>query len=149
VKEAIVTDSTCLIGLERINLLAILPQLFEPVIVPSAVANEFGGSFEWLIVEVPTDESLLTSLRLQIDLGEAETIALAYERASRVLLDDRQARTAARKLGLRIIGTVGMLVRAKRESIIPDLTAVLDQLEANNFYMSNDLRNEAVRLVGE
>ncbi len=118
-KEAIVTDSTCLIGLERINLLTILPQLFEPVIIPSAVAKEFGGSFEWLVVEVPTNVPLVTSLRLQIHLGEAQTIALAHERASRVLLDDRQARSAARRLGLSIVGTVGILVLAKRDQLFP------------------------------
>jgi predicted nucleic acid-binding protein len=119
------------------------------VIIPAAVANEFGRSFAWLGVETPTDEPLVISLSLQIHSGEAETIALAHERASRVLLDDRQARAAARRLGLRIIGTVGILILAKRQSMIPELGPVLDQLKANNFYMSDELRSEALRIVGE
>jgi predicted nucleic acid-binding protein len=149
VKEAIVIDATCLIILDRINLLKILPQLFEPVIISPGVANEFGESFEWLTVETPSDESLVRSLRLRLHLGEAETIALAYEKATRVLLDDLRARTVAQKLGLRIIGTIGMLVLAKRESFIPSITHVLDQLEDNKFHMSDELRREAIRLVGE
>jgi len=149
VKEAIVIDATCLIILERINQLKILPQLFQPVIISTGVAKEFGGSFEWLTVETPSDETLVRSLRLRLHLGEAETIALAYENGTRVLLDDLRARTIATKLGLRIIGTLGMLVLAKRESFIPNLTNVLEQLEDNGFYMSNDLRNEVIRLVGE
>lgn len=148
-KQPIVADSTCLIGLERIGQLDLLPELFEPLVIPPEVAREFGISFPWLKVETPANDALLTSLKLLIDQGEAETIALGYEKGWRVLLDDRPARSVAKQMGLRIIGTVGALVLATQQSIVPALEPLLDQLAANNFYLSQELREEALRLVSE
>jgi len=149
VKEPIVADSTCLIGLERIDRLDLLSELFEPVVIPPEVAREFGVSLAWLKVESPANDALMMSLKLLIDQGEAEAIALGYEKHWRVLLDDRQARAVAKQMGLRIIGTVGALVLAKQQSMIPSLRTLLAQLEAHNFYLSADLREEALRLVNE
>jgi predicted nucleic acid-binding protein len=149
VKEPIVVDSTCLIGLERIGRLDLLSKLFSPIVVPPEVAREFGVSLDWLKIESPANEALVKSLKLVIDHGEAEAIALGYEKHWRVLLDDRQARAVAKRMGLTIIGTVGALVLAKRQSIIPALTPLLTQLAAHNFYLSADLREEALRLVNE
>ena len=84
-----------------------------------------------------------------MDDGEAEAIALASERASRIILDDKQARALAQKLGLKIIGTVGVLVRAKLEGVMPALRPLLDALDANSFRVSKALRDEALRLAGE
>ncbi|HMG76850.1 MAG TPA: DUF3368 domain-containing protein [Pyrinomonadaceae bacterium] len=148
-KEPIVADSTCLIGLERIDRLDLLSELFEPVVIPPEVAREFGVSLAWLKVESPANDALMMSLKLLIDQGEAEAIALGYEKHWRVLLDDRQARAVAKQMGLRIIGTVGALVLAKQQSMIPSLRTLLAQLEAHNFYLSADLREEALRLVNE
>ncbi len=47
-KEAVVSDSTCLIGLERVGELDILPALFDTVMIPPEVEREFGGKFDWL-----------------------------------------------------------------------------------------------------
>ena len=75
----VVTDSTCLIGLERIRHLNILPALFEPVLIPPAVQQEFGVSFPWLQVQIPLDQGQVIALKMLIDEGEAEAIALAYQ----------------------------------------------------------------------
>jgi uncharacterized protein len=149
VREAAVVDSACLIGLERVNRLDILPALFDPVLIPPEVAREFGASLAWIVIEAPADLPLLSALKLLVDDGEAEAIALASERGYGIVLDDRQARAVARNLGLTVIGTVGLLVKAKRGGIIPALRPVLDEMEANGFYLSRALREEALRLVGE
>ena len=57
-KEPVVTDSTCLVGLERIGRLDLLPVLFEPILSPPEVHREFGTSLSWLSVEAPTDQVL-------------------------------------------------------------------------------------------
>jgi predicted nucleic acid-binding protein len=149
VKQPIVADSTCLIGLERIGRLDLLSELFEPIVIPPVVAREFVLSFPWLWIEPPANDALVKSLKLLIDQGEAEAIALGYEKGWRLLLDDRQARSVAKKMGLRIIGTVGALILAKQQSIIPALKPLLDQMEAREFYLSQELREEALRLVSE
>jgi uncharacterized protein len=149
VKAPVVTDSTCLIGLERIGHLDVLPALFEPILVPPEVYKEFGTSLSWLTVEAPTNQALVAALKMLVDDGEAEAIALAREREWQIILDDRQARSVARRLGISIIGTIGILVRAKRSGIIPSLKTLLSELEANGFYISNVLKEEALRLADE
>jgi predicted nucleic acid-binding protein len=91
VKEAAVSDSTCLIGLERIGQLAVLPALFEPLMIPPEVAREFGGGFSWLQIEPLMSGALAAALRLAVDAGEAEAIALASEKGCLLITDDKQA----------------------------------------------------------
>lgn len=146
-KEIIVSDSTCLIGLERINQLELLPSLYYPIVIPPAVQEEFGRSFPWLRLDKPINKGLVTSLKLLVDRGESEAIALAYERRYRLIVDDRQARKLAQQMGIQMIGTVGILVKAKRQGLIPNLSLVLDDLEAQGFYLSQALKAEALKLV--
>ena len=56
-KEPVVVDSTCLIGLEGINQLHILSALFDPILIPPEVEREFGRSLSWLKVETPADRA--------------------------------------------------------------------------------------------
>lgn len=130
-KTPIVVDSTCLIGLERIGVLHLIPSLFNPVYVPPAVAGEFGIVLPW------------------VDAGETEAIALARELGAKVVLDDRRARSVAGKMGLPILGTIGLLVQAKRSGLVPAVRPLLGNLESLGFHMSEGLKEEALRLVGE
>ena len=148
-KEAVVSDSTCLIGLERIGELKILPALFEPIMIPSEIEREFGNNFSWLKIENLTNNLLVAALRLSVDAGEAEAIALASEKSCLLISDDKQARAAAKGLGVSVIGTVGVLVRAKRNGVVSVIKPILDNLELNNFFISRTLREEALKLVGE
>lgn len=148
-KPSIISDSTCLIGLERIHALEVLPALFDPIVIPQEVHREFGIDMTWLHVEPPSNVAFVTSLKLVIDDGEAEAIALAYEKGWRVILDDRHARKVAKGLGVTMLGTVGVLVQAKRQGLIPILKPLIEKLAANNFYISDDLKEEAFALVGE
>ena len=147
--NSVVADSTCLIGLERIEHLDILPALFEPILIPPAVQQEFGISLPWLQVEVPTDQGMVVALKMLVDRGEAEAIALAYQRKLQMILDDRQARSVARNMGVSFIGTVGVLVKAKQAALIPALKPLLDELELNGFYLNEALKAEAIDIVGE
>ena len=148
-KEAVVADSTCLIGLERIGELSISPKLFEPIMIPPEVEREFGNKLSWLKTENLTSSVLVAALRLTVDAGEAEAIALANEKNCLLISDDKQARLAAKRLGVSVIGTVGVLVRAKQSGVIHSLKPILDDLELNNFFISRALRDEALKLVGE
>jgi len=148
-KTPIVVDSTCLIGLERIGVLHLLPSLFNPVYVPPAVAGEFGIVLPWFSVVAPSDRALLDALGMLVDAGETEAIALARELGVKVVLDDRRARGVAGKMGLPILGTIGLLVQAKRAGLVPAIRPLLGDLESLGFHMSEGLKEEALRLVGE
>jgi predicted nucleic acid-binding protein len=149
VKEPVVSDSTCLIGLERIDRLALLPDLFDPILIPPAVDHEFGRTLSWLQIKRPSNSALTVSLELIVDAGEAEAIALAYETEVLLVLDDRPARAVARHLGIRIVGTIGILLRAKHFGLIDALDPLLRQLKATGFYVADELITKALKLARE
>jgi len=148
-KEPVVVDSTCLIGLEQIGRLDLLPNLFEPICAPPEVQRESGFSSEWLRIETPANPDFISALKVMVDDGEAEAIALAVERNWKIVLDDRRARDLAQRLGLKIIGTVGILVRAKRSGLLPWINPLLNELTNKGFHLSEDLKREALRMAGE
>lgn len=148
-KEPVIVDSTCLIGLERIGRLDILPALFDPVVVPPEVAREFGASINWVKIEAPTKHELVSALKILLDAGEAEAIALASEHEYKIILDDKQARSVGKSLSLPVVGTVGILLLAKRNGIIPSVKPLIEALELNGFYFDGALKEEALRLANE
>jgi len=149
VKVPAVVDAACLIGLERINALHLLPSLLDLVSAPSAVVIEFGSRPAWLVVEDPSDRSVVRALELVLDRGESEAIALAQEKGVRIILDDRKAREVATRMGVPVTGTIGLLIKAKQSGIISAVRPLLDALDACQFHVSRALREEALSLAGE
>lgn len=146
----VVVDSTCLIALERIDQLDILPRLFPDIVVPPTVAQEFGSSPPWLTVRAVSNQFSAAALQTQLHRGEAEAITLAAEiPADHIILDDKKARRIARDLGLRTIGTVGVILLAKRAGLVPACRPLLDSLIREGFHVSEALYREALRLAGE
>lgn len=149
-KKALITDSTCLIGLERIEQLDLLPKLFSSILIPPAVEAEVNLKRTWLKVEVPRNQVLVTALKNQLDSGESEAIALALEYPEiLIVLDDLSARKVGRQLNLKVIGTVGLLLRAKRQGFITEIKPFLKDLNQANFRISEALVQKALRLSGE
>lgn len=148
-KQAI-SNSTCIIALERIGQLNLLRQLFNELLVPPAVYSEFGIPTDWLIIKPVSDTKLVTALETQLDKGEAEAIALAMEHDNvYIILDDKKARRVAKQMGLRVIGTLGILLRAKREGLIKEIKPLLNSLKQVDFYMTDALYQESLRIAGE
>jgi predicted nucleic acid-binding protein len=82
--------------------------------------------------------------------GELEVLALTGECADAVaVLDDRLARRAALSLGLRLTGTLGLLLDAKRAGLIPALEPSLDDLQRLGFRISAHTRAAVLKLAGE
>ncbi|MDJ1175914.1 DUF3368 domain-containing protein [Roseofilum capinflatum] len=145
-----VTNSTCLIGLERIGRLDILPQVFTPITIPPAVQTEVGISTSWLTVQAPENLSTVQTLKTQVDDGEAEAIALALELKNVIIiLDDLSARRIAQQLQLKVMGTVGMLIQAKQKNIIPAIKPILESLAEANFRISDAIIDKALELADE
>jgi predicted nucleic acid-binding protein len=82
--------------------------------------------------------------------GEKEAIALAIEiQADRVILDDHQGRELAKRLGLQVVGTVGILLAAKRRRLIPAVKPQLDALLRADFFIATKWYREALLQAGE
>lgn len=130
-----VADSSVLIALSAIGQLALLPRRFPGgVAVPSAVWRE-----------------VVALLSMELDQGEAEAIAVGCEdRDAVVLLDEKEARRVARRLGLAVLGTVGVLIWARRAGAVVSLREQLDRLQGEaRFRLSHTVYQAALRSVGE
>ena len=94
---------------------------------------------------------LVSLLRGELDEGEAEALALAREeRLSLVLVDEKDARRVAVRLGLRVLGTVGILIWGKRVGACTTLREQLDLLRTQGrFRLSQAVYERALRAVGE
>ncbi|MEM1367738.1 MAG: DUF3368 domain-containing protein [Cyanobacteria bacterium P01_H01_bin.15] len=148
-KESIVTNSTSLIALEKIGGLDMIAELYSPVLMTPAIQQEFGISVPWLHIQVPTDMGMIATLKMLVDESEAGGIALAYELGCPILLDDRRSRSVAVNLGITVMGTVGMLLRAKRAGLIFSVQPIMDELAHHGFLVEPKLRTEALLLAGE
>lgn len=148
--DSAVTNSTCLIGLERIQRLDILPQVFSPILIPPAVQAEVGIVTPWLKVREVQNQAVITTLKTQLDDGEAEAIALTLESDnSFIILDDLMARRVAIQLNLKVIGTVGMLLRAKQQGVVSELKSLLSALNQADFRISEAIAKRALQIAGE
>ena len=89
-------------------------------------------------------------LDAELGAGEPEVLSLALALGGyTVLLDERSARRLAVSLGLPLLGTVGLLARAKRQGILQNVRSSIDALLQSGFYASPDLVERVLREAGE
>ena len=149
-KSAVISDSACLISLSKIDHLFLLQKLFATIYIPQAVEQEVGLDLPWLKVASPQNNSLVKALRLSLGAGESEVIALALEKSECIaLIDDKQARRIASEMGVEIIGTVGLLLQAKRAGHLDSIGPVMDKLQEVGFRIGKSLYQHALQLAGE
>jgi len=150
VTASAVTNSTCLIALERIGRLDLLSESFARVLVPPEVRDEFGSGLDWVEVRAPVNAALVAALRMHLHPGEAAAIALAVETpGSIIILDDRKARGVALQFDIPVLGTIGLLLHAKRAGIMPRVTPLFDALREHGFYLAESLRLRALSIAQE
>ena len=137
----VVVDTSVLIALSSVGKLDLLRKLFTLVLVPRAVAEEYGEPLpRWIRVLDVNNKQLVRALLEYLHRGEAEAITLAIEvNADIVILDDKKARSIARRLDLKIIGTVGILILAKKQKLIDDIETEINRLLQTSFYLSQDV----------
>jgi len=149
--KIIVSDTSCLILLDKLSLLFILKELFEEITVTPEIEKEYGQQLpEWIKVVNVQNKIYQIILQSTIDLGEASAIALAIEQPNCLLvLDDNKARKAAARLGIAYIGTLGLLVEAKEVGLIQLVKPILTQIKMTNFRIAENLERQILKLAGE
>jgi predicted nucleic acid-binding protein len=159
----VVADTSVILNLCRIQHEHLLQKLFQRVLIPREVADEFvhltkvQKRFSGLMlppwVEIqPTPKSFsIEAVEAELDAGEAAAITLFLEqKADALLIDEKIGRKVAIKLGVRTIGILGILSDAKNDRLISSVKILLDRLEAEaNFWISRDLRFQVLQLAGE
>lgn len=66
-----------------------------------------------------------------------------------MLIDERLGRAVARRLGLPVIGSLGVLIAAKRSGLLVSLKSAIDRMQGNGYYMAEALIREALHKAGE
>lgn len=150
-QATIISDTSCLILLDKIEELDLLKNLFEQVITTQTVADEFGAPLPgWILIEDPKDSKNVRILEASLDKGEASAIALALEQKECLLIiDDLRGRKLARQLGLQITGTLGLIAEAKISGHIPSVRPLLNKIKQTNFRLSEQLEAAILRHAGE
>ncbi len=156
-----ICDTSPLQYLHQIKHLDVLPTLATRVLVPPAVVDELRegmrlgldlpdvNALAWVEILRPAGASALP-LVTDLGPGESEALALALEfREAVVVLDDRVARKVARTLGLKMTGTLGLLLDAKRVGRIERVTPLLNELESLGFRLADHTRVAVMKLAGE
>lgn len=142
----IVSDSTTLIILFDLKRLELLSNLFPKIIIPLAVYNEISVKSK---IELPPfistkkakNSKVLESLKLLLDLGESEAIALALELNSKLIIDEKKGRKIAMRQGLEIIGLLGIVYLNIKKGFISKEEAqeFLDEALAHGYRISKHL----------
>ncbi len=159
----IVSDTSPINNLAAINHVHLLQQLYGTVLIPEAVYRELtdpnfpvAGAIEvqtfiWIQTRPVEDRILVEALSNELDIGEAEAIALALEmKADQVLIDERRGRMIAARLNLAYTGILGILVEAKSQRLISAVKPLLDALiNQAGFWVAEPLYKRVLQLVDE
>lgn len=158
----VIVNSTPLIALCHVDSLDILKKLYDEITIPKAVYNEISAkkdsvckiqvdsSFDWIHVENIQNEMAKEMFKIQLHEGEVEVMILAKEtEADVVIIDDMNAKKHAKYLNLPVTGTLGVLMKAKKEGYIEKLKPILDGMVQNNIYLSPQLIDRCLQEVGE
>lgn len=150
-ERVVISDTACLIALNKIGQLGLLKSLYNQVLITPTIASEFHASLpEWIEIQSPVNISLQTFLEETIDIGEASAIALAAEiKDCYLILDDLRARKVAAGRGLVFTGTLGVIAVAKRRGIILAARPLFENLRQTDFWISDKFLQQLLNDLGE
>ena len=155
--QIVVSNTSPIISLIKINKLEILKDLFTKVLITYEVYKEVTVHEQKTFLEKQISKGWIVRLpspKLDIihrlGTGEVSAIALAlqYEN-SRLIVDDDEARNLAQSIGLIVTGTAGVLLFAKEKNIIKKVKPILDELRVLDRRVSNNLYNTVLKLAKE
>ena len=160
-QRIVISNATPLISLALIGQLELLQRLYTSVLIPPAVQAEVlaGGAgrpgyaelrrASWLHLS-PLQDPRRADLLSDLDRGEAEVLALAQElNADLVIVDERLGRRHAKRLGLPLTDTLGVLLKAKSAGYLTEVKPWITQLQQGGIRLDDFLVTEAVQLAGE
>ncbi len=155
----LVGDASALIALAACNSLTLLDALFGDVYVPEAVFQEV------VIPDKPQSARLKSYLLGKVravdmqryvyldsfaDVGETAAMLLYKElEADYLLIDDKRGRKVAKINQIRTVGSLGVLLQAKRTGLIPAVGPLLAEIAASPIFVSPELIATVLDLAGE
>lgn len=162
-KNLLVSNTGPIVALCIVDQLNLLQKMFREIYISQKVHDEIlsGGSnrsgvdvyqkvdfIQVSQIEVNSIDPLLIGT---LDDGEAEVIQLALMiKPDCVLIDERKARKGANDIyQLPVIGTAGLLIEAKRQGLIQNVSETLIEMKRNGYWIHEAIIDRALRLAGE
>lgn len=154
----VVVNTTPIIALANIGYLDLLKNLYGEIIIPEAVDREILSqparslvvSAGWIKVRQVNTSVQKSLFSARLHAGEVEVLMLAQEYdADLLIIDDNAAKKTAKYLGLKVTGTMGVLLKAKREGHIDKVAPLLDKLIADGLYISKTVQAYVLEQAGE
>jgi len=158
----VVVNTSPLISLSILEKLNVLPLIFDEIYIPTAVFREtvimgkgkYGSTdienADWLKVLEISNKDLRDSIALSLDYGEAEVITLAKEVGiDTVIIDEYAGRRYAKMLDINVVGTLGILLKAKEMGLIHQIKPLMEILLKHKRYIDMSLFEKILRLAGE
>ena len=159
--ECWVINASPIILLAKAGLIHFVPLIARPLVIPDPVAaeirecREVDAAVRWTegdgkqFIRSAVDE--LIDLRTA-DIGPGERSVISWVAANPgfvAVLDDAEARLAARSLGVPVLGTVGIFLNLKKAGLITEITTHLANIRRVGGYISDSLFREALRRAAE
>jgi predicted nucleic acid-binding protein len=158
----VVADTSVILNLCRIQHEYLLQQLFQRVMIPNQVANEFSRLSksqirfanldmpDWIEISSTFEPFPPEVVQAGLDLGESAVITLCLRKnADALLIDESLGRIIAAKPGIRTIGILGILIESQKRKLIPTVKFLLENWKEAGFWIAPDLRNRVLRPAGE
>lgn len=155
----LVADASALIALATCDSLALLETIFGSVLVPEAVFSEVTVPDKpqsvclrsYLYGKIrAVDMQHFVYLDVFADAGETQAMLLYKEvAADYLLIDDRRGRKVAKINRIKTIGSLGVLLQAKRAGLIPSVAPLLERIASGSIFLSENLMQTVLELAGE
>ena len=157
----VVVNSTPLIIFGNIDDLKILQELYGEIIIPRAVFEEvtskdddaklkLSQNLSWIKVLEVQDKNNRKMYQAKLHDGEVEVMMLSNEiSADLLIIDDNAAKKTEKFLGFTVTGTLGVILKAKSEGIIPQVKPILDEILRQGFYISSKLMETVLKTSNE
>ena len=148
--KIIISDTSCLIALSKIDNLDLLKDLYHEIIITTEVMQEFGGSLpDWILISEVKDKQKQEELEKRLDKGEASSITLALEIGnSTLIIDEIKGWKIAQSLNIHVIGNIGIILLADKKGLITDVTSLILRLVNKGFRLSDKLINKIIEKYG-
>lgn len=159
---AIVSDTGPIVALAKVDHLGLLHTLFGTVLITEQVRNELLAKqsaeskrienalaqfVQVHLLEKIQPESVAATRHL--DRGEASAIQLAYSEKLPLIIDEKLGRIAAERMSIPIVGTMGVLLQAKRKGLVSSVMPVLHEIRRKGYWLSDQMLNMAAKLADE
>jgi len=160
----VVSNTSPILNLAIIGQLELLHRQFGELWIPRAVLEELRSDENlpgssaiqdaikagWIKVEKVRDHALVHALEDNLDNGEAESIALAIQlKSDWILLDERDGRKQAKRLGVNVIGVLGILLTARRDGQLASLSKAIQELQDQAAFRINPSLLEEIESLPE